>query len=53
VKAETCELMKTYLGRHSVVYSGYADENGIWGKMDASADERRVSYLAEEEWCRG
>lgn len=31
-KAETCELTKTYPGAHSVFYSGYADENGIWGK---------------------
>lgn len=31
-KAETCSLKKTYLGRHSVEYTGYADENGIWGK---------------------
>lgn len=31
-KAETCSLKKTYPGSHSVEYSGYADENGIWGK---------------------
>jgi hypothetical protein len=31
-KAETCQLTKTYVGAHSVVYTGYADENGIWGK---------------------
>ncbi|MES1161383.1 MAG: hypothetical protein ABUM51_11535 [Bacteroidota bacterium] len=31
-KAETCQLAKTYVGAHSVEYSGYADENGIWGK---------------------
>ena len=31
-KAETCSLQKTYPGKHSVEYSGYADENGIWGK---------------------
>jgi hypothetical protein len=31
-KAETCQLRKTYEGAHSVEYSGYADENGIWGK---------------------
>jgi hypothetical protein len=31
-KAETCQLTKTYVGAHSVEYSGYADENGIWGK---------------------
>jgi|SRR5579872_4444652 len=31
-RAETCTLKKTYPGRHSVEYSGYADENGIWGK---------------------
>ena len=30
--AETCQLKKTYVGAHSVEYSGYADENGIWGK---------------------
>lgn len=31
-KAETCSMKKAYLGAHSVEYSGYADENGIWGK---------------------
>jgi len=31
-KAGTCSLKKTYSGRHSVEYKGYADENGIWGK---------------------
>lgn len=31
-KGETCSLQKTYPGSHSVEYSGYADENGIWGK---------------------
>ena len=31
-KAETCQLSKTYVGAHTVEYSGYADENGIWGK---------------------
>ncbi|HXD78026.1 MAG TPA: hypothetical protein VN616_09485 [Puia sp.] len=31
-KAETCALTKRYAGAHSVEYSGYADENGIWGK---------------------
>jgi hypothetical protein len=31
-KAETCQLTKQYVGAHSVEYSGYADENGIWGK---------------------
>jgi hypothetical protein len=30
--AETCKLKKTYPGAHSVEYTGYADENGIWGK---------------------
>ncbi len=30
--AETCQLAMTYLGAHSVDYTGYADENGIWGK---------------------
>jgi hypothetical protein len=33
-KAETCTLRKTYVGKHSVEYSGYADENGIWGKWN-------------------
>ena len=31
-KAETCQLKKTYVGAHSVWYTGYADKNGIWGK---------------------
>jgi hypothetical protein len=31
-EAETCTLKKNYPGAHSVDYSGYADENGIWGK---------------------
>jgi hypothetical protein len=33
-KAETCTLTKAYPGSHSVVYNGYADENGIWGKWN-------------------
>ncbi len=31
-KAGTCQLTKIYPGSHSVFYSGYVDENGIWGK---------------------
>jgi hypothetical protein len=31
-KAETCSLKKVYPGSHCVEYTGYADENGIWGK---------------------
>lgn len=31
-RSETCQLTKTYVGAHSVEYSGYVDENGIWGK---------------------
>ena len=33
-KAETCSLKKMYVGAHTVEYSGYADENGIWGKWN-------------------
>lgn len=32
--AGTCSLKKTYPGRHSVQYKGYADENGIWGSWN-------------------
>ena len=47
LKAETCRLTKTYLGGHSVEYSGYADENGIWGKwklLGTTGDFHNVIY---------
>ncbi len=28
----TCSMVKHYTGKHQVFYSGYVDENGIWGK---------------------
>lgn len=31
-EAETCRLTKAYVSAHSVEYTGYVDENGIWGK---------------------
>ena len=31
----TCNMTKSYFGKHTVSYSGYADENGIWGKWMA------------------
>ena len=27
-----CSLVKFYIGNHNVYYSGYVDENGIWGQ---------------------
>jgi hypothetical protein len=27
----TCNMVKQYIGAHQVIYSGHADENGIWG----------------------
>ena len=30
-KLATCNLLKHYMGNHSVIYEGFADENGIWG----------------------
>jgi hypothetical protein len=29
-----CNWIKTYLGRHSVLYHGYREGKGIWGRWD-------------------
>ena len=33
-RQETCTIIKQYHGEHSVYYTGFADENGIWGKWN-------------------
>ncbi|MBS1566729.1 MAG: hypothetical protein JST39_20260 [Bacteroidetes bacterium] len=35
-KAETCSMVKKYVGKHTVSYTGVADENGIYGKWAIS-----------------
>lgn len=30
-KEQTCNMTKQYIGRHRVMYTGHADETGIWG----------------------
>ncbi len=32
--AKTCAMCKQYLGGHSVIYDGHADETGIWGNWN-------------------
>jgi hypothetical protein len=33
-KGGECTFNKTYIGAHTVVYSGFGEENGIWGTWE-------------------
>jgi len=52
-KAETCHLKKTYPGAHTVEYSGYADENGIWGKWTIRKSRSGTFHVWPKKKGRG